>query len=174
MIPLRTMDVRHRQGALRSAADRSKDAAPSAACHVVLDEDGAADRNRRHVRFPEFGHVTVQVLFLLVGIAIVVLGMWLLVHALHSHSHMAHVANGHQAASLETIRVATADDLNELAGGSSALCRGDGTDQRRCRFSQLCFSPHVDEFVFFRGEQTLLEGVPANRYCTHTDGSAYI
>jgi hypothetical protein len=48
--------------------------------------------------------------------------------------------------------------------GSSVWCSGDKHTNRICRFHNLCYFPEEDDFVFFHGDQSVISGVPADRF----------
>lgn len=53
-------------------------------------------------------------------------------------------------------------DVKPLNGGltSSVWCRGDTRATRFCRFRNLCYNPSIDEYIFFRGSESVLYGLP--------------
>ncbi|XP_078607616.1 protein O-linked-mannose beta-1,4-N-acetylglucosaminyltransferase 2-like [Branchiostoma floridae x Branchiostoma japonicum] len=50
-------------------------------------------------------------------------------------------------------------ELDHVQQGSSVWCYGDNNTNRMCKFSNLCFSPQYQQFVFFHGEQTVTHGI---------------
>ncbi|CAH1270123.1 POMGNT2 [Branchiostoma lanceolatum] len=50
-------------------------------------------------------------------------------------------------------------DRDYVQQGSSMWCWGDNNTNRMCKFSNLCFSPKHQHFVFFHGEQTVTHGI---------------
>lgn len=48
--------------------------------------------------------------------------------------------------------------------GSSIWCTGHNTSARICKFRYLCYHPVQDEYLFFHGPETVLDGVPINRF----------
>ncbi|XP_066290211.1 protein O-linked-mannose beta-1,4-N-acetylglucosaminyltransferase 2-like isoform X2 [Branchiostoma lanceolatum] len=50
-------------------------------------------------------------------------------------------------------------DRDYVQQGSSVWCWGDNNTDRMCKFSNLCFSPQHQHFVFFHGEQTMTHGI---------------
>ncbi len=55
-------------------------------------------------------------------------------------------------------------DIKTLHGGSSVWCRGRNNTDRSCRFHNLCFSPSSNTFLFLHGAETIISGVPDERY----------
>lgn len=53
---------------------------------------------------------------------------------------------------------------SRLKGGSSVWCSGSTTPDRVCKFRNLCYHPVYDEYIFFHGAETVLNGVPLNRF----------
>ena len=51
-----------------------------------------------------------------------------------------------------------------LREGSSFWCIGHNKSTRICKFRNLCYHPVYDEFLFFHGPETILDGVPDNRF----------
>ncbi|KAI8504424.1 Protein O-linked-mannose beta-1,4-N-acetylglucosaminyltransferase 2 [Branchiostoma belcheri] len=50
-------------------------------------------------------------------------------------------------------------DGDYVQHGSSVWCWGHNNTDRMCKFSNLCFSPQHQQFVFFHGEQTVTHGI---------------
>ena len=51
-----------------------------------------------------------------------------------------------------------------VARGSSVFCQGDSARTRSCRFKNLCYWPSNDEFLFFHGPETAIDGLPTQRF----------
>ena len=47
--------------------------------------------------------------------------------------------------------------------GSSVWCYGQKRSERICKFSNLCYSPSLEEYLFFHGRSSIMEGVPDSR-----------
>ena len=48
--------------------------------------------------------------------------------------------------------------------GSSVWCWGDRHTERLCRFTNLCYFPSSDAFVFFHSAGSIMAGLPADRF----------
>ena len=48
--------------------------------------------------------------------------------------------------------------------GSSVWCWGDRHTDRICRFRNLCYMPGSDNFVFFHSPQSIMSGLPVDRF----------
>lgn len=55
-------------------------------------------------------------------------------------------------------------DSNMSLVESSVWCFGSHHTNRMCYFHNLCYLPHVDEFVFLHGNHSTYIGTPENRY----------
>lgn len=55
-------------------------------------------------------------------------------------------------------------EKNELKDGSSMWCTGHNRSSRICKFRFLCYNPTFDQYLFFHGPETVIEGVPSNRF----------
>ncbi|XP_072024145.1 protein O-linked-mannose beta-1,4-N-acetylglucosaminyltransferase 2-like [Amphiura filiformis] len=55
-------------------------------------------------------------------------------------------------------------DTTVLQGGSSVWCKGDNNTDRNCHFHNLCFAPSSNSFLFLHGADTIITGVPDDRY----------
>ncbi|XP_006816922.1 protein O-linked-mannose beta-1,4-N-acetylglucosaminyltransferase 2-like [Saccoglossus kowalevskii] len=53
-------------------------------------------------------------------------------------------------------------DPNLRDEGSSVWCKGSNHTDRTCKFQNLCYSPGEDDFIFFHGPQSVLNGIPGN------------
>ncbi|PFX19825.1 Protein O-linked-mannose beta-1,4-N-acetylglucosaminyltransferase 2 [Stylophora pistillata] len=51
-----------------------------------------------------------------------------------------------------------------LKEGSSLWCIDDTKSKRICKFRYLCYHPVQDHFLFFHGPETVIDGVPDNRF----------
>ena len=51
-----------------------------------------------------------------------------------------------------------------LRSGSSVWCQGTNNTDRTCHFHYLCFAPATDSFVFFHGPESIINGVPEDRF----------
>ncbi|KAJ7385040.1 Protein O-linked-mannose beta-1,4-N-acetylglucosaminyltransferase 2 [Desmophyllum pertusum] len=51
-----------------------------------------------------------------------------------------------------------------LREGSSFWCTGDSKSTRLCKFRYLCYHPVQDEYLFFHGPETVIDGVPDKRF----------
>ena len=51
-----------------------------------------------------------------------------------------------------------------LRVGSSVWCFGGDKSSRICKFKNLCFDPEHDDYIFFHGSETILDGVPRKRF----------
>ena len=54
--------------------------------------------------------------------------------------------------------------VESLKEGSSFWCTGDSKSKRICKFRHLCYHPVQDEYLFFHGPETVIAGVPDNRF----------
>lgn len=54
--------------------------------------------------------------------------------------------------------------LESLREGSSLFCTGHNKSTRICKFRYLCYHPVQDEYLFFHGPETVIHGVPSNRF----------
>ncbi|XP_078368595.1 protein O-linked-mannose beta-1,4-N-acetylglucosaminyltransferase 2-like [Oculina patagonica] len=54
--------------------------------------------------------------------------------------------------------------LDSLREGSSFWCTGHSKSTRICKFRHLCYHPVQDEYLFFHGPETVLDGVPNDRF----------
>ena len=58
-------------------------------------------------------------------------------------------------------------DINEKNTGeffSSVYCHGNNHTERVCRFRNLCYNPHLGDFVFFKDFKSEIIGVPTDRF----------
>ena len=55
-------------------------------------------------------------------------------------------------------------DVKSLREGSSLFCTGDNKSTRICKFRYLCYHPIEDEYLFFHGPETIIHGVPSDRF----------
>jgi len=55
-------------------------------------------------------------------------------------------------------------DSNKSLIESSMWCFGSDHTNRMCYFHNLCYVPHIDEFVFLHGNHSTYIGIPENRY----------
>ena len=51
-----------------------------------------------------------------------------------------------------------------LGQGSSAWCTGNTHTSRTCRFKNICYFPEKQSFVFLHGENSVLSGLPEDRF----------
>lgn len=56
------------------------------------------------------------------------------------------------------------ENNNFLGDGSSLWCTGHNKSTRVCKFRYLCYDPVQDEYLFFHGPETVIHGVPSNRF----------
>ena len=63
-----------------------------------------------------------------------------------------------------TQRKPVASVLESLSEGSSIWCTGHNKSARICKFRYLCYHPVQDHYLFFHGPETVLDGVPINRF----------
>ena len=72
-------------------------------------------------------------------------------------------ASEHDKNTLSAIECKT-NALEFLREGSSLWCTGHNKSTRICKFRYLCYHPVQDEYLFFHGPDTVIDGVPANRF----------
>eukprot|EP00118_Oscarella_pearsei_P003953 m.16436 g.16436 ORF g.16436 m.16436 type:complete len:588 (+) comp26925_c0_seq1:261-2024(+) len=56
------------------------------------------------------------------------------------------------------------ETTSDVTRGSSVFCQGDSPRTRSCRFKNLCYWPQGDEFLFFHGPDTVVDGLPDQRF----------
>ena len=54
--------------------------------------------------------------------------------------------------------------VKSLREGSSLFCTGHNKSTRICKFRYLCYHPIEDEYLFFHGPETIIHGVPSDRF----------
>lgn len=54
--------------------------------------------------------------------------------------------------------------LSSVLRGSSVFCQGGAPRTRSCRFKNLCYRAGTNEFIFFHGSETVIAGVPKQRF----------
>ena len=64
----------------------------------------------------------------------------------------------------EPINLLQTNVVATLKEGSSFWCTGDSKSKRICKFRHLCYHPVQDDFFFFHGPDTVIDGVPENRF----------
>lgn len=69
-------------------------------------------------------------------------------------------SDGHTAKTTES----KTNALESLGEGSSLFCTGHNKSTRICKFRYLCYHPVQDEYLFFHGPETVIHGVPSNRF----------
>ncbi|XP_068697854.1 protein O-linked-mannose beta-1,4-N-acetylglucosaminyltransferase 2-like [Montipora foliosa] len=55
-------------------------------------------------------------------------------------------------------------DKESLRNGSSLWCTGHNRSSRICKFRFMCYDPAQDEYLFLHGPETIIHGVPLNRF----------
>lgn len=55
---------------------------------------------------------------------------------------------------------------------SSVWCRGNNHTNRQCKFKNLCYWPRTKEYIFFHHENSIISGVPMNRFPVLVDLSS--
>ncbi|XP_071815274.1 protein O-linked-mannose beta-1,4-N-acetylglucosaminyltransferase 2-like [Apostichopus japonicus] len=56
------------------------------------------------------------------------------------------------------------DTYPQIHNATSAWCSGKSNVDRVCRFKNLCFSSVYDTFLFLHGEESILDGIPDQRF----------